>query len=70
MVYAIENPQKGFLEPEEIDHVRMLEVITPFLGTMKGAYTEWNPLLDRGKYFDDFAVDTTDPWQFYNVRYQ
>jgi len=70
MVYAIENPNLGFLEAEEVDHVRVMEVMTPFLGTLKGAYTDWNPLVDRGKYFDeDIVADTTDPWQFCNVRY-
>jgi len=70
MVYAIENPEMGFLETEDMDHVRVMEVITPFLGTMKGAYTDWNPLVDRAKYFEEKTLDTTDPWQFYNVRYQ
>jgi len=69
MVYAIQNPGLGFLECEEMDHEKVLDVITPFLGTVKGEYTDWTPLVDRGRYFDDFAVDNSDPWQFYNVRY-
>jgi len=70
MVYAIENPNKGYLETEDMDHERVMEVIAPFLGTTGGAYTDWNPLVDRGRYFDDFDLDSSDPWQFYNVRYQ
>jgi len=70
MVYAIENPEQGFLEVEDMDHTRVMDVMAPFLGTLKGAYTEWNPLVDRGKYFEeDIIVDSTDPWQFCNVRY-
>jgi len=70
IVYALENPNKGYLECEEMDHERIMEVITPFLGTIKGEYTDWTPLTDRGRYFEDNALDSTDPWQFYNVRYQ
>jgi len=70
MVYAIENPGLGFLEVEDVNHVRVMEVMTPFLGTLKGSYTDWNPLTDRAKYFvEDIIADTTDPWQFCNVRY-
>jgi len=69
MVYAIENPTKGFLEVEDMDHERVMEVITPFLGVVKGAYTDWNPLVDRGRYFEDNNLDSSDPWQFHNVRY-
>jgi homospermidine synthase len=69
MVYAIENPNMGYLECEELDHVRVMEVITPFLGKTGGYYTEWNPLEDRGRYFEDNNLDSSDPWQFTNVRY-
>jgi homospermidine synthase len=69
LVYALENPVKGYLECEEVDHERVMEVITPFLGTVKGEYTEWTPIVDRGKYFEDNSYDKTDPWQFSNVRY-
>ena len=32
-----------------------------------GAYSDWTPLLDRGRLFPE-DVDTADPWQFKNFR--
>jgi len=70
MAYALQNPELGFLEPEDMDHEKVMEFMLPLLGQTKGAYTDWTPLVDRGKYFDDFNLDKEDPWQFFNVRYQ
>jgi homospermidine synthase len=67
MIWAMENPNAGLVEPDEIDYVRNLEICTPYLGTMTGAYTEWTPLQDRERLFPE-DLDTTDPWQFKNVR--
>jgi len=70
LVFAIENPNMGFLESEDLDHERIMECITPLLGRTGGYYTEWDPLVDRGRYFEDNNLDSSDPWQFCNVRYQ
>ncbi len=67
MVWAIENPSRGIVEPDEMDYQRNLEVCMPYLGPVVGVYTEWNPLLDRGRLFPE-DLDTGDPWQFKNVR--
>lgn len=67
MVWAIENPSHGVVEPDEMDFRRNLEVCMPYLGPVVGQYTEWNPLLDRGRLFTE-DLDTSDPWQFKNVR--
>ncbi len=67
MVWAIENPSRGIIEPDEMDYQRNLEVCMPYLGPVVGAYTEWNPLFDRGRLFSE-DLDTSDPWQFKNVR--
>jgi homospermidine synthase len=67
MVWAIENPNAGILEADELDHARVLEVAGPYLGEMAGAYSDWNPLLGRGVLFPE-DVDQDDPWQFRNVR--
>jgi homospermidine synthase len=37
------------------------------LGEMAGAYSDWTPLLDRGRLFPE-DVDTADAWQFRNFR--
>ncbi len=67
MVWAIENPNSGLVEPDEMDFRRVLDIMRPYLGTMTGAYTDWTPLTDRERLFAE-DVDKTDPWQFKNVR--
>jgi len=66
MVWAIENPKEGIVEPDEIDHERVLEIATPYLGDVVGVKTNWTPLEGRSKLFAaDIALD---PWQFRNFR--
>jgi len=67
MVWAIENPQRGIVEPDEMDYKRNLEICMPYLGNVVGEYTDWNPLVDRARLFPE-DIDTSDPWQFKNVR--
>jgi homospermidine synthase len=67
MIWALENPQRGVIEPDEMDFQRILEIATPYLGTVVGAYTDWTPLSQRGELFPE-DVDTSDPWQFHNIR--
>jgi homospermidine synthase len=67
MIWAMENPNAGLVEPDEIDYVRNLEICMPYLGTVAGAYTDWTPLHDRERLFPE-DLDKTDPWQFKNVR--
>jgi homospermidine synthase len=66
MVWAIENPQRGVIEPDETDFRRNLEICMPYLGPVVGAYTDWNPLFERNRLFPE-EVDPSDPWQFKNV---
>jgi len=67
MVYAMEHPNLGVVEPDELDFRRHLEICMPYLGLVVGEYTDWNPLFDRARLFDE-DLDKTDPWQFKNVR--
>jgi homospermidine synthase len=67
MIWAIENPARGVVEPDEMDHERALEICRPYLGPVVGAYTDWNPLHQRAELFGE-DLDTSDPWQFKNVR--
>jgi len=66
MVWALENPEAGIVETDEMDHRRCLEVQRPYLGPMVGVYTDWTPLDDTGGFFPR-DVDADDPWQFRNV---
>ncbi len=67
MVWAMENPNRGIVEPEDLDFRRILEICAPYLGTVTGEYTDWTPLTDRERLFAE-DVDKSDPWQFKNVR--
>jgi homospermidine synthase len=67
LVHAIENPEQGVLEADDLDHARALEICFPYLGEMAGVYSDWTPLQDRGGLFPE-DVDTDCPWQFKNFR--
>jgi homospermidine synthase len=66
LIWAIENPNAGIVETDEMDFRRCLEIQRPYLGPLIGVYTDWNPLKARGKLFKD-NIDKRDPWQFQNV---
>ena len=66
MLWAIENPRRGIVESEELDHERILSIMQPYLGPLVGQYSDWTPLTGRGDLFPE-DVDRHDPWQFRNV---
>ena len=67
MIWAIENPNCGVTEPDEMDFRRSLEICMPYLGPVVGHYTDWTPLHERERLFPE-DIDKSDPWQFKNVR--
>ncbi len=67
MIWALENPERGLIEPDEIDHERILDICRPYLGKVVGEYSDWNPLYDRERLFPE-DLDKGDPWQFKNFR--
>jgi homospermidine synthase len=67
VVWAIEHPQRGIVEPEEIDFARILEIARPYLGEVVGVYGDWTPLAARERLFPE-DLDRDDPWQFKNIR--
>lgn len=67
MVWAIENPRRGVVEPDAMDFDRIMEIATPYLGDVVGEYSDWTPLQGRGVLFPE-AVDASCPWQFGNFR--
>lgn len=66
MVWALENPEAGIVEADEMDFRRCLEVQRPYLGPVTGHYTDWTPLTDRPGFYPEH-IDADDPWQFRNV---
>lgn len=66
IVWALENPDAGIVETDEMDHARCLEIQKQYLGKVEGHYTDWNPLKNRRALFKD-DIDESDPWQFRNI---
>jgi homospermidine synthase len=66
MVWALENPNCGIVEADEMDYQRCLAVQVPYLGPVIGSYTDWTPLTDRPGFFPE-DIDCSDAWQFRNV---
>ncbi|HYD18658.1 MAG TPA: homospermidine synthase [Patescibacteria group bacterium] len=69
MVWALENPQAGIVEADEMDYKRCLELQLPYLGPVKGYYTDWTPLQNRPGLFPE-DLDISDPWQFRNILFR
>jgi len=69
MIWAMENPAEGMVEPDEMDFQRNLEICRPYLGPVVGEYSRWTPLVDRERLFKE-ELDRSDPWQFKNVLVQ
>ena len=67
MIWAIENPRRGVIDADELDHDRILSIQEPYLGTLIGAYTDWTPLDNRGQGLFPEDIDRDDPWQFKNI---
>ena len=66
MVWALENPGEGIVETDEMNYRRCLEVQMPYLGPVKGYYTDWTPVDGRPGLFPE-DIDRDDPWQFRNI---
>ncbi len=66
-IWAMENPDSFVIEPDEMNHERILEIACPYLGDMVGEFSDWTPLHDRHRLFRE-DVDNRDPWQFKNFR--
>jgi homospermidine synthase len=67
VVWAIEHPRRGIVEPEELDFAHILEIAAPYLGDLVGVYGDWSPLAERERLFAE-DLDRDDPWQFKNIR--
>jgi len=66
-IWAMENPESFVIEPDEMNHERILEIARPYLGDVVGEFSDWTPLHDRHRLFPE-DVDNRDPWQFKNFR--
>ncbi|MBV8588816.1 MAG: homospermidine synthase, partial [Acetobacteraceae bacterium] len=67
IVWAIEHPREGIIEPDEMDFDRILKICRPYLGEVVGIWGDWTPLQNRERLFPE-DLDRDDPWQFKNIR--
>jgi homospermidine synthase len=67
VIWAMKNPERDVLEPDDLPYDEMLRMIRPYLGDVVGAFSDWTPLAGRAWLFDE-DLDRTDPWQFKNFR--
>lgn len=68
VIWALENPKRGIVEPEDLGFRRVLDIATPYLGIVHGKYTNWTPLRARKVPLFPEDVASADPWQFKNFR--
>ena len=66
VVWAMNHPDAGIVDPDEMDFQEVMEVALPYMGEMVGVYTDWTPLEHRGTLFPE-DLDWDDPWQFKNI---
>jgi homospermidine synthase len=65
VVWALQNPRRSVVEPEDLPFDQILALCRPYLGQLVGAFSAWTPLQDRGWLFEE-DIDRSDPWQFGN----
>lgn len=66
-VWAIEHPDAGIVEPDDLPFRELMAVARPYLGEMVGVYGDWTPVRDRCELFGDDVRGDDDPWQFTNM---
>jgi homospermidine synthase len=65
-LWAMRNPRRGIVEPEDLPHRDILGIVAPYIAPMVSTFTDWTPLQNRGLLFAE-DVDEADPWQFKNI---
>ena len=51
MMWAIQNPNRGYVEPEDMDYKMILEYATPYLGPVPFVPSDWRPEEDKNTLF-------------------
>lgn len=56
--WMMRHPEEGVVEAETIDHEEVLSVARPYLGEVRGYFTDWQPGKNGDLSFSVFRVDT------------
>lgn len=68
-VWMLENPERGVVVPDDLDHDYILEMCKPYLGKFISTPSDWTPLKHYSNFFRTYnkpQLDLEDPWQFKN----
>lgn len=68
-LWAVENPNRGVCEPEDLPHEFILKTASPYLGQSLSIPSDWTPLKHYVNNFEGYHqpdLDLEDPWQFKN----
>lgn len=65
LLWAMNNPNRGLVEPDELDFEFVLDICEPYLGSLTGHYTDWTPLKNVNPLFSQ-DLDHENLWQFIN----
>jgi homospermidine synthase len=69
VAWAMKNPDKGLLVPDDLPWREVLGYAEKYWGGIHSAAADWDPLANRNDLFEgwnDKKVDRQDPWQFTN----
>ena len=69
VAWAMKNPDKGLLVPDELPWREVLAYAEKYWGGIHSEAADWNPLMNRKDLFEGWNnknVDRDDPWQFTN----
>ena len=68
LVWAMQHPREGVVEPDDLPFDTLLARCRPYLGEVRGVFSDWTPLAARRHALFDAPHDASDPWQFINFR--
>ena len=69
VAWAMKNPNKGLLVPDELPWREVLGYAEKYWGGIHSQAADWDPLMNRKDLFESWnnkKVDRNDPWQFTN----
>jgi homospermidine synthase len=73
VMWAIENPDCGVLEPDELPHEYILKIAKPYLGKFVSEQSDWTPFKNYQVFFKENPssyLDKKSPWAFKNFLFK
>lgn len=73
VMWAIENPDMGVLEPDELPHEYILKIAEPYLGKIISEPSDWTPFKNYQVFFKENLLshlDKKSPWAFKNFLFK